>query len=256
MSHPRTGKTAQYMFCGEDVLEIQVLRPDAGQFASYLIDQRVQSDGALFVATRVDPALLLLPHLAEHALRWSPLDQILAAAGCAALRPCRDRLAAAAAGNGSRAGETGSGEGSGGGGGGGLGFCDVNDRLGPDELLYRANDDKTLAWLRAKVDRVLFVLAAQAAACATAAGAVSRAGGGDAPGSASFAGALQCGLPPPQPQPAPASTVVPAGAGAPAAGAAAAGGLANAKENYSRSELVAAVGLVAEYLNAAWGERL
>lgn len=54
--------------------------------ASFFIDQSVQEDGALHMASRIDPLFLLLPVLTKHATRWCPLDQVLAEAGCGDLR--------------------------------------------------------------------------------------------------------------------------------------------------------------------------
>ncbi len=82
----------------------------------------------------MDPKFLLLPHLEQHGARYSPLEQILAAAanapgaaphahhGLMALRRCA-RLD--------------------------LGkICDVNDQLGDDMILYRMNEAKALEWLK------------------------------------------------------------------------------------------------------------
>jgi hypothetical protein len=45
-----------------DVLELQVARVAPTAYCSLFVDQAVHSDGgSLYVATRVDPALLLLP---------------------------------------------------------------------------------------------------------------------------------------------------------------------------------------------------
>jgi hypothetical protein len=51
---------------GFDVMELQVAKVPATSFSSFFIEQHVQSDGALHIATRVDPALLLLPLLSKR----------------------------------------------------------------------------------------------------------------------------------------------------------------------------------------------
>lgn len=92
------------------------------------------SDGRLYVASPMDPKLLLLAAFEQHGARYSPLEQILAAAanapgadrhahhGLMALRRCA---------------------------GLDLGkICDVNDQLGDDMILYRMNEGKALQWLK------------------------------------------------------------------------------------------------------------
>jgi len=102
----------------------------------------VVSDGLLYVATPVDPKLLLLPVLEKYgATRFSPLEQLLAAEAdesYLALRQCQ-----------------------------GLDLhlvCDVNDQLGEDMLLYRLNAEKTMDWLAKKVARATQALVALEAA--------------------------------------------------------------------------------------------
>ena len=75
------------MMVGEDLLELQAARPRRREeLGSFFIDQSVQEDGAVRMASRVDPLFLLLPVLCKHATRWCPLDQALAEAGCGGLR--------------------------------------------------------------------------------------------------------------------------------------------------------------------------
>jgi hypothetical protein len=94
----------------------------------------VVSDGRLYVASPMDPKFLLLPLLEQHGARYSPLEQILAAAanapdaaphahhGLMELRRCANLD---------------------------LGkVCDVNDQLGDDCILYRMNEAKALQWLK------------------------------------------------------------------------------------------------------------
>eukprot|EP00953_Heterococcus_sp_UTEX-ZZ885_P029357 15588-Heterococcus_DN1.PRE.1 len=94
MPHPRTGEVVKWMLTtpvleesenssisaaasGYDVMELQVAKVPAISFSSFFIEQHVQSNGALHIATRVDPALLLLPLLSKRKDKWTPLDQCL-----------------------------------------------------------------------------------------------------------------------------------------------------------------------------------
>lgn len=70
-----------------NLLELQVARPrEPQELASFFVDQSVQQDGAVHMASRVDPLFLLLPVLYKHATKWCPLDQALAEGGCGSLR--------------------------------------------------------------------------------------------------------------------------------------------------------------------------
>ncbi|CAM9798022.1 unnamed protein product [Ectocarpus fasciculatus] len=157
--HPRTGEATKFMMVGDNLLELQVARPrEPQELASFFIDQAVQQDGAVHAASRVDPLFLLLPVLAKHATRWCPLAQAMAEGGCGSLRGLRhldaDKL------------------------------CDVNDRMGPDDLLIRINEESVLAWLAAKVERAT----RRFTELATGGGGESGwVGGGAAAGGAGFA---------------------------------------------------------------------
>lgn len=75
------------MMVGDNLLELQAARPrEPHELASFFIDQTVQQDGAVRVASRMDPLFLLLPVLCKHATRWCPLDQALAEGGHGSLR--------------------------------------------------------------------------------------------------------------------------------------------------------------------------
>src|SRR6056297_564578 len=131
-THPRGGYPSQYLLSpAAQLCELQSFRPSGSKFGSWFVEQRVVSDGLLYVATPVDPKLLLLPVLEKYgATRFSPLEQLLAAEAddsYLALRQCK-----------------------------GLDLhlvCDVNDQLGEDMLLYRLNAEKTMDWLAKKVAR-------------------------------------------------------------------------------------------------------
>lgn len=83
---PKTGEPTKFMIVGDNLLELQVARPQRTERASFFIDQSVQEKGEVHMASRVDPLFLLLPVLLKHARKWCPLDQALAEAGCGSLR--------------------------------------------------------------------------------------------------------------------------------------------------------------------------
>lgn len=78
------------MLLGDDLFELQAARPrEPQELGSFFIDQSVQEDGSVLMASRIDPLFLLLPVLSKHATKWCPLDQALAEAGCGGLRGLR-----------------------------------------------------------------------------------------------------------------------------------------------------------------------
>lgn len=78
------------MLLGNNLFEIQAARPrEPQELGSFFIDQSVQEDGSVLMASRIDPLFLLLPVLSKHATKWCPLDQALAEAGCGGLRGLR-----------------------------------------------------------------------------------------------------------------------------------------------------------------------
>ena len=85
-----SGEATKFMLLGDNLLELQVARPrEPQELASFFIGQAVQQEGAVHIASRVDPLFLLLPVLCKHATRWCPLDQALAEGGCGGLRGLR-----------------------------------------------------------------------------------------------------------------------------------------------------------------------
>lgn len=81
------GEATKFMMVGDNLLELQAARPrEPQELASFFIDQAVQQDGAVHVASRVDPLFLLLPVLCKYATKWCPLDQALAEGGQGSLR--------------------------------------------------------------------------------------------------------------------------------------------------------------------------
>lgn len=70
LPHPATGAPAAFLWCsgGGALHELTIYRPS---HAAWFVGCRVVSDGGFWMATPVDPLLLLLPFLAE-ARRSSP----------------------------------------------------------------------------------------------------------------------------------------------------------------------------------------
>ena len=150
LKHPRTAAPMQVALAGEGtatpaLLEINKFSESEGEPRSWLIAgaERVQQDGSLFVATKVDPLFLLLPRLRK--LRgtnspgyFKPMSEL--ADGCedeheaAAFEATVLALPESALLARMRA------------------VCDVNDKY--DEPMLRLNDVKLLAWLRRKTEAV------------------------------------------------------------------------------------------------------
>ena len=125
--HPKDGGI---VFCvvGSNMYEVQRVQPR--KYGSWFIDERVSSDPSYLMASKFDPKFLLLPFL-ERSTRFSPLDQVVSHVdGC-------DRIPL------QNCGQWNLGD-----------ICDINDQLGEDMILYRLNMDKTMAWLKKKVDGV------------------------------------------------------------------------------------------------------
>ena len=107
------------------LLELQEAAPLDAEPRSWLVDQTVHKDGTLFLATRVDPLFFLLPLLQNNGTRYSPFGQICSPE---IHRVCPEARASQ--------------------------IADVNDKLGPDMVLYRFNEEKVLGWLHRKVVRL------------------------------------------------------------------------------------------------------
>ena len=189
LRHPRTGRAAQYMLLpasegaasagadgGDPPAAMMLCEVQAGaetvdngapllQPTSWFIGHRVCSDGALYLATPVDPLFLLLPVLHAARAKASPLDQLLdggggggGGGGCPDLKslrralPADPRTALAL-------------------------LCEVNDQYGDDLLLYRLDEGKALRWLVAKAQQFKAALAAHAARDSAACAAAARAAG-------------------------------------------------------------------------------
>ncbi|XP_038050978.1 ribonuclease H2 subunit B-like [Patiria miniata] len=131
LKHPKTEKSAMFMFSsdGSTVLELLSFKE---KHRSWFIDESVQEDGSLMMATPIDPLFLILPYLvkAEKSGKYITLDQILDDADY----PQCHRLARCS--------------------GASHLHCISSVRGASDVQAYRYDSDKALDWLKAKVERL------------------------------------------------------------------------------------------------------
>ncbi|PRW60264.1 ribonuclease H2 subunit B [Chlorella sorokiniana] len=127
---PKTGQAAAYLLAGSCLQEINWFKQ---QYSSWFIGERVQQDGGLFLATPVDPLLLVLPLLEQARAQqnvFQDLEQILSMAASPSahlLAPLLEQ--------------------------GGQLSCLCDAKAAGGQSYYRLNDDRVLAWLRLKVDQ-------------------------------------------------------------------------------------------------------
>eukprot|EP00466_Bigelowiella_natans_P010119 jgi/Bigna1/144757/aug1.91_g19465 len=108
LRHPKYGSKVQYLRSKGVIFELQKVSTDTG---SWFIDDSVEPDGSLYVATKVDPIFLILPHLID------------------ARRAKKAKVSR-----------------------GLKSICEVRD--GWDDKVFRISDEKTMTWLKAKVERI------------------------------------------------------------------------------------------------------
>ena len=130
LPHPRYKNPMQCLINGSNIVELQKL-DDQGR-SSLLIGESVSSNGTLYVATAIDPCLLLLPSL-QNSKHYVPLDQLVQRSSTCQLRELL-LLGVATPKSLER-------------------LCDVRD-LGDGELFFRVNTTKVIRWLEVKVFRV------------------------------------------------------------------------------------------------------
>ncbi|XP_033119836.1 ribonuclease H2 subunit B-like [Anneissia japonica] len=131
LRHPKTDKCALFLV-GNDGYKIYELLALKEKYRSWFIGDTVQRDGSLRITTSVDPLFLLLPYLikaAENGM-YMTLDQLVddkQFPQCTRLLKCCEK-------------------------------CDisqVSDCKGSVEFTaYRYSEDKTITWLKAKVEQV------------------------------------------------------------------------------------------------------
>ncbi|XP_076762860.1 ribonuclease H2 subunit B [Xylocopa sonorina] len=131
LRHPASNQPAMFVFSPGNLTVQEVLTFDENK-RSWFIDDNVKSDGKLHLSTPFDPIFLVLPYLrkSQHA---QPLEQCLWDEDfpeTSRLMQCQN-----------------------------LKLALVADRKGDESLhAYKFNEEKTLLWLRKKVERVVEVL--------------------------------------------------------------------------------------------------
>ncbi|KAI8579723.1 hypothetical protein K450DRAFT_241180 [Umbelopsis ramanniana AG] len=140
--HPRTGDPSRYVLQQDGVL-LEVQKVEAEHKQSWLIGNSVQKNGVLYMMTPMDPLFVLLPVLAETRKksaesdgRFVQYDSIFSDADDDQRYQSLHRLAdipglPAQLGH----------------------LCDQQEYM-KGEFVYRLNEDKTLKWLRLKVEAV------------------------------------------------------------------------------------------------------
>ncbi|KAF5295044.1 hypothetical protein FQR65_LT10597 [Abscondita terminalis] len=134
LRHPSTGDAAVFLFSSANNSVQEILTFAEGK-RSWFIEESVKSDGKMHLSTPIDPIFLVLPYLRKHcASQAIPLDQLLRDDEF----PQMERLLKCS----------------------GLKYLTmVADRKGDEELnAYKYNEEKTLAWLQKKTERVAEIL--------------------------------------------------------------------------------------------------
>ncbi|PBC28121.1 ribonuclease H2 subunit B [Apis cerana] len=131
LRHPATNQPAMFVFSPGNVTVQEVLTFDENK-RSWFIDDNVKSDGKLHLSTPIDPIFLILPYL-RKSQQAQPLEQCLWDEDfpeMTRLTQCQN-----------------------------LKLILIADRKGDESLqAYKFNEEKTLIWLRKKVERVVEVL--------------------------------------------------------------------------------------------------
>jgi hypothetical protein len=106
------------------------------KYTTWFIDQRISSSQFLYLAYKIDPKFIFLTDLEKSGVngKFSPLDQLIDRATFSffdfsnAVEWKLDEL------------------------------CDINNTFGDDCLMYRYNNEKTMKWLKKKVETVSRIL--------------------------------------------------------------------------------------------------
>ncbi|XP_015175436.1 PREDICTED: ribonuclease H2 subunit B [Polistes dominula] len=131
LRHPASSQPAMFVFSPGDLTIQEVLAFDENK-RSWFIDDNVKSDGKMHLSTPIDPIFLVLPYLRKSP-QIQPLDQCLWDEDY----PETPRLAHCQ----------------------NLKLSLVADRKGDESLqAFKYNEEKTLNWLKKKVERVAEVL--------------------------------------------------------------------------------------------------
>ncbi|KAJ3151302.1 Ribonuclease H2 subunit B [Geranomyces variabilis] len=155
LPHPRTDQQVYFLFRPLEPCLLEVQKTDCNGKSSWFVDDAVQKDGSLYALSPFDPLLLLLPIL--HAKRRQTAE-------CAgAFLSLDDLLYDAAAPNLARLGDIPHLEEK------LLVVCSVTAPT-PDMRFFRLCDEKVVAWMRGKVDRIVAKFASYALLAALASG--------------------------------------------------------------------------------------
>ncbi|XP_060642893.2 ribonuclease H2 subunit B isoform X2 [Anolis sagrei] len=137
LRNPSTGQAALYLFSG-DSQQLFELKAFHEEYRSWFIGQAVQHDGRLFFATPMDPLFLVLVYLIkseeEHG-KFQPLDQILIDEefpSCSMLLQCTSTSQSI--------------------------HHIVEEKEISGKKFYKFSEEKTLKWLKKKVDQTVKVL--------------------------------------------------------------------------------------------------
>ncbi|XP_066588481.1 ribonuclease H2 subunit B isoform X2 [Prorops nasuta] len=131
LRHPASNLPAMFVFSPKDLTVQEVITFDENK-RSWFIDENVKSDGKMHLSTPIDPIFLILPYL-RKTNQAQPLEQCLRDEDY----PETTRLARCQ----------------------NVKLSLVADRKGDESLqAFKFNEDKTLAWLQKKVERVAEVL--------------------------------------------------------------------------------------------------
>ncbi|KAF8593410.1 hypothetical protein BDV93DRAFT_612240 [Ceratobasidium sp. AG-I] len=143
LPHPRTGLPALFLPCSDSILELHSVSPDATR--SWFVGQSVVSDGKILLMTPVDPAFLLIPLLREALSRepqhpYKPTDdltdEIIARRSSDDQSDIRTFMGLDCVRRALRV------------------LCETKD-ISPDVTVHRPSDERMLAFLRRRVERVL-----------------------------------------------------------------------------------------------------
>ncbi|XP_033638009.1 ribonuclease H2 subunit B-like [Asterias rubens] len=132
LKHPKTEKAAMFMF-SSDGATVHELTSFKEKYRSWIINETVQEDGAMIMATAIDPLVLILPYLikAESSGMFITLDQILDDVDypqCHRLHKCSGVSQM---------------------------HYIANVKGSSDLQAYKYNQEMTLDWLRTKVERLV-----------------------------------------------------------------------------------------------------
>ncbi|XP_003215424.1 ribonuclease H2 subunit B isoform X2 [Anolis carolinensis] len=137
LCNPSTGQAALYLF-SSDSRQLFELKAFHEEYRSWFIGQAVQQDGRLFFATPMDPLFLVLVYLIksekEHG-KFQPLDQILVDEefpSCSMLLQCTSTSRTI--------------------------HHIVEEKEIGGKKFYKFSEEKTLKWLKKKVDQTVKVL--------------------------------------------------------------------------------------------------